>query len=358
MELLARNASRRKKCPGSARAEYRNAEAKKTSYNDTAHAAAIVHLKQTLIGLSIIAINENKEIQEGCELFTNYILNILDIKNCTIFSIADNLEIEIGNIKIECNIDFWTIQNGRLHIFKYDFGFRNIEVFENWEMLELACALRKSIKDQPLAEIEFHIIQPRSFHHDGKTRNWLASYTSFLNYIPMIFKFESEAVLYGDFFVPNNECITCLARLECKTLQDSAFTIGQLLAKVDFCRLPTPSEIGQELKVLKESEKLLKARIDVLETEAEYRIKKGEQIPYFRLQHGYGKQQWKYPPEQISTMGKLIGIELGKPLEVITPKQAIDAGLDESVVNEWSEKIPGALKLVQGDDDAQRIFGG
>ena len=56
-------------------------------------------------------------------------------------------------------------------------------------------------------------------------------------------------------------------------------------------------------------------------------------------------------------MGELLGFDLAKPKEPITPAQARKIGVDNSLIDEYSQRVPGALKLVEAKD-ARKVFRG
>mgnify|MGYP006371470589 FL=1 len=57
-------------------------------------------------------------------------------------------------------------------------------------------------------------------------------------------------------------------------------------------------------------------------------------------------------------MAEMLGVKVAKPPTALTPKQAIKAGLDASVVAAMSETPRGEVTLVEDDGSrARSIFG-
>jgi hypothetical protein len=68
------------------------------------------------------------------------------------------------------------------------------------------------------------------------------------------------------------------------------------------------------------------------------------------LQAGTGRQQWKVPVAEVIALSQVMGVELCKSVDTITPAQARKAGLPEEIVNMYSERQSGEKKLVPFND--------
>jgi hypothetical protein len=78
-------------------------------------------------------------------------------------------------------------------------------------------------------------------------------------------------------------------------------------------------------------------------------IKAGKSVPGWDRKQGEGRQAWTAPLEEVYALGDLYGLELRKP-GAITPKQAIDLGIDGSVISEYSKTPKGEFKVVPTDE--------
>ena len=156
---------------------------------------------------------------------------------------------------------------------------------------------------------------------------------------------------------PNPECTYCLGRHACEALQRSTLSITDLTLLNTPWQLK-PHSVGNELRYLKRAAELLDARITGLEEQATSHIKKGERIPFFKLEQGKGRDRWKTSAEEIITLGEMLGYDLAKPREVVTPNQAAKLGVSEEIVNAYVERTPGAFKLTLDEEhNARKIFG-
>jgi hypothetical protein len=101
---------------------------------------------------------------------------------------------------------------------------------------------------------------------------------------------------------------------------------------------------------------MLGARITGLEELTLGNLRAGKRVPHHRVEHGRGRRQWTASPEQIITIGRLLGKDLSKT-GIVTVSQAEKLGLDGAVSNQYSQIIPGAAKLVaENNQDAERVF--
>jgi hypothetical protein len=121
----------------------------------------------------------------------------------------------------------------------------------------------------------------------------------------------------------------------------------------------TADAIGGELRYLMRAAALLEARIEGLTQEATSLLRKGERVPHFALEASKGRLSWGVPLEEVFTLGEVLGVNLAKPLETLTPRQAIEAGIAEELIEVYCQRSRGALKLVPADPQAiRKIFGG
>ena len=223
-------------------------------------------------------------------------------------------------------------------------------------MIEYAAGLiqiKRAIK-----QVMFCIIQPRSYHREGKIRVWNTTPLELAPYFEKLREQEAIAAKPGAPCVPNPECCDCRARHACEALQRSALTA------VDVSTSSTPWELdaastGRELRYLKKAATSLDARIVGLEEQAKYMIAQGQSVVGFRLEPGNGREQWKADAEEIIETAELFGIEVEKKKQLITPNQARKLKMPEKIIKRLTEYYPGALKLTAIDEHLPRkIFGG
>jgi len=243
------------------------------------------------------------------------------------------------------------IDNGTVYIFEYKYGFKNVETYENWQLIEYAYGIFQHI-EPPCFNVVFVVVQPRI---SNSVKEWRISLLELYTYFQTMTQKEKQSLEPNAPCIPNPECMYCSARFNCAALQ--AFSLPLIdYARSNIVNNLTPEALSNELQFLREARDLLDARITGLEEEATYLIKSGKRVPSFILQESRGSLNWSRSVEEIIALGELLEIDLKKPQEVITPKQAIKAGLDDKLISLYAQYKPGNLKLVLQKDIARKVF--
>jgi hypothetical protein len=113
--------------------------------------------------------------------------------------------------------------------------------------------------------------------------------------------------------------------------------------------------IGLELDMLRKAEVQLRARKSGLEEQALTLLIGGQHVPYCRLSFGQARTVWK-DEHQARQMSQLMQVNIDRP-GLLTPKQAIKAGLDPDIVAAYSITPKGAVSLESDDGTyASKIF--
>ncbi len=248
--------------------------------------------------------------------------------------------------------------NKKMYVFDYKFGHTEIEVFENWQLLAYACGLfYDSSEHRSIGEIELVIVQPRLYSGE-RVKRWSLTTAELYVYFQRLRHSERLAMTDNAPFQVGPECNYCKARAICPALKEVGKTWQEKI-KTNLALELSPQDIGNELRLLEGVAKLIDARITGLQQQAIHSIQSGVAIPYYTLGYGRGSEKWKSEVSEVAALGDLMGINLRKPVDVITPKQAITAGIPEATVKQYSEHISGALRLVPDDTSkVKRAFEG
>ncbi len=262
--------------------------------------------------------------------------------------------------------DVWLFdqRGGRLYVWDYKHGHRPVEVVENWQLVEYGAGILEQItgdkgvglEDQHI-EIVFTIVQPRAQHRDGPIRRWTVKASDLRPLTNIAADAEHKALSAEPPMQTGPECLDCKARHVCTALAKKAGAAMDVAQRSDTHSLSSDA-LGVELRMLYAAEQALKARRTGLEAQAEGVIQAGGTVPGIAAETTFGRAQWLMPVDQIAQVGDMMGVDLRKPADVVTPRQAEQKGLSAELVKQYSHKPATGTKLVvDSQSRAARVFG-
>lgn len=355
-KLPPSSAARRMACPGSrAMAErYAHEEENEASKEGTiAHEVAAHYLQQGQREFVGTNPGITPEMLEGAQYYLETVSRFID---------PNQIHVEE---KISCTSihpamwgtpDAWGIDSDwNLHVFDFKYGFTPVDAFENWQLLAYACGIVDVYAfTTPIKNIYLHIVQPRDYVSSSKHKTWVLSKDELMTYRQRLVVSEAESMSPHATLRVSDQCKYCPARYACPALQAAAFGA----AEVSFRDTPqglSPRAVGAELKLLHEARDLLEYRITALETQAQHLLQAGEHVDHFELATVEGRLNWSTNKEKVIELGLLEGIDLRKE-DIITPTQAIKAGLSQDAILKYTERKQ-SLKLSKIDvNKAKAVF--
>lgn len=257
------------------------------------------------------------------------------------------------------------LNNGRLclHVWDFKYGHGIVEAFENWQLIDYTAGLLdeagiNGMTDQETV-VDMVVIQPRAFHREGPVRRWRVVASDLRGHINRLSNQAGLAVGANPPAVPTPEgCENCRGRHACEALQRAAYQAadkGQNYGALDL----SPHALGLELRALKRSQALLEARVSGLEAEATAKIKRGELVPFWILDSTPGRLAWQKPAAEILALGQMLGLDLAKPQDVITPTQAKalakTAKVSGEIFDAYATRPAGTAKLTFDDGQKARL---
>lgn len=244
-----------------------------------------------------------------------------------------------------------------LYIADLKYGFRFVEVWENWQLVAYITSIIDMLQLSDLKlTVRAFIIQPRSSHRDGPVREWKVPASHLRAQANILRMAAAEAMKPTPKCTPNYGCTDCPARHACVALQQSALTA--LETSYDGIPLElSPAAVGDELRRLEDAAKRLEARITGLRGQAESLLRAGAAVPYWSLSATYARERWRDGMEsQVMTLGKYYNAELAKPATPITPTQARKL-LPAIIVDAYAHKPSTGVKLTKQDPfQAKKAF--
>lgn len=354
-------------CAGSVNlcALYPSGDTPKSMEGTAAHwvaSEAVLNVPPALGAIAPNGIEVTEEMLDGADMYA------ANVRMATAHGGKLHVEKTMGchTIHSDCGgtPDAWYHDSGNITVWDYKFGHGFVDVYENWQLIVYAAGILEQLgvangsgKDDSFFTFTFRIVQPRNYHRDGPIREWKVRAVDLRAHFNILRGAAERAWLRVDAkCTPNDECVYCDGRAHCEALQQTGFK------GMDFASGSTPLELsnealGTELTLLNHYLARLEARKTGLEEMAAAQIKSGGSVPGFALDSTVGRLGWTKPVDEVIALGQMMGVEVSKP-GVITPTQAIKAGLPDTVVSQYSGRAPGGLKLVAAKDSvARRVFG-
>ena len=245
-----------------------------------------------------------------------------------------------------------------LFIKDYKYGFVQIDPKNNYPLL---CYAKGVIDTLGLQEpkIHFQIVQPRGYHRHGPIRSWVAQsidlrpkFNELANSAMAVFQPDPPAVA-------GKHCWKCPGMAMCEANRETAY------AAIDQVSVAQPEQMtadqrAREIEILRHMKQMVDDRLEAQEAELMARIETGEHCQLLTVDKSAGRRVWRYDPALIIDSIKLAnGVDVSKPIEALTPRQAIQKGAAEDVVKPFTHLKEGKKKLVSRDKTtANQAFGG
>lgn len=233
-----------------------------------------------------------------------------------------------------------------LHDFKY--GFESVEAVENWQCLNYVCAiLDQTEEDRSDWKIVIYIHQPRDFsRHGAPLKVWEVPTGAIRAYRNRLHSAAAKAMEEKPAFKAGSHCFHCPGRAVCPANQKAALGLGQTALLADPHEL-TSVDMGREYAFLKQVESLVVSRRKALEDTLVSRFNRGERGFGWSVDtSGQSALKWAVPVEKVLHLGEMVGKDLKKPQEALTPTQAIQAGVDPTMVKKYAKRLPAKPVLV------------
>lgn len=351
------SSAQRIQCPLSASLQlaYPQEDTPEAAEGEAAHWAGAEQLAGRLMDVGVIAPNGVVLDEEMLQAADTYSGDVQTLVPGAQLHIEQRVNIPRVHAQSWGTPDCWALVGHHLYIWDFKYGHRYVDAFENKQMIEYAAGLSAGLSEH--TRVTMTIVQPRSYHRDGPVRRWTTTLLDLRAHINVASNAAHEALGPSPRARVGPECRDCTARHVCPTLQASGYEAAQYASGVQPLELPA-NALALELRTLREARDLLDARVDGLEQQATAMLRAGKYVPGWALEHGAGREKWLRPAAEVAAIGQAMGVTVTKPLAVVTPAQAREAGLDPALVASMSTRPAGSPKLVPADaEQARRVFG-
>lgn len=351
-------------CPGSRAVEaaYPDDDSIDAAEGTAAHWAASQLLLGLIVRVDDVAPNGvilNVEMIEAAEMYAAYISHRDHVAAAVDFRLVEtpilSCPIHPDNYGTP---DYRSYNASTHHLFVDDFKYGRGFVSEigNYQLIDyvaLAAAELGYYHDDSL-RVTMTIHQPRNYHRRGPIRSWTTTLGSLRQPIAEM-STSFHMAMRPDAPVMARDpdaCWDCKGRHNCEAAimaEGSAIDLAYSSAPL----VMSPAALSKEYRRLVAAEKMIKLRRDGIEQSIVSTIQRGGVVPYFALEHKKGRTVWlDGVSKDVIEIGKAYGVTIGGEPKLITPLQAVKAGLPEEVVQAFSYAQSGGAELVEDDGTA------
>lgn len=255
-------------------------------------------------------------------------------------------------VRVKCDAVTWRPDISTLAVTDAKYGFRYVDVVDNWQLLSQAIGACFVMNIRP-KRIVLAIYQPRGpgealRTHTISAAELLAAYSELCGKL---------SALTND-LVTGPHCRHCPAAAGCPATERAAYNAVDVAMHAD-TYTPRPETFATELAVLERAAEFLKQRRMWIEGAALASIRDGKPVPGLTSKPVLGHTAWK--PEALTQLRNLQSHNQRFFDEVpVTPAEAKRRGLDEEQCKALTYRPARGYKLVttkKGAADAAKVFG-
>lgn len=243
----------------------------------------------------------------------------------------------------------------RIRIDDFKYGWRLVEVENNWTLIAHACAYIADKVIAPDTIMEFRIWQPRPFHPSGKMRVWIVDAYHLMALRDYIF---NTLALTSDQLQTGWYCLHCPAMTNCPASRKASMTMLDVAERAIPDNM-TLDEMSMMMDALTVGDYTLKAYKDALAERITDSLRNGQTVRNYRLKPYEGALAWVEGIDE-TALRLLVkpGKAVSKPTPLLTPTQ-LKKAIPELVLKQITYRKPGGLTLERKDTDqlAQEMFG-
>lgn len=255
----------------------------------------------------------------------------------------------------------------RIWLKDYKHGHRYVDAWENWQLSDylLGVINHFQISDYEKWTASLAIYQPRSYHPDGEVKEWELGGHKFRDLSAKLAAAAVEATGPNPKMRTGDHCGDCSGNINCPAFLRSVENA------IDLSMRGVPHDMTPEAKgTLRTMVEIASTRLKGMATgqdaDIEANIRAGTHIPGWELKPTRPRLAWTCSVAEVHYLGVMMGVPLATVEEaggitvvsaVLTPKQAMDAGIDEAVIMAYAERPSAALKVAQSSaHEAAKAF--
>ena len=236
-----------------------------------------------------------------------------------------------------------------VHVIDYKYGFTHVPA-DSPQLKIYGIAARQTFQRE---NVVLHVIQPRDYTAKPiRTHRFTpAEQNDFCAQVTMALKLAASPKPVA---IPGSHCLRCPGRGQCGAVREWSMVEEHAGSDAQL----TPEAVAAELHLARRQAELAAARVKGLEDEAAHVLRSGGLVPGWSMQSKPGREQWTDEQPVLSLAEGFGLLDTVSTRKLITPNQAIKAGLPAELVRMHTTRPQGEAKLVPtGETLAARIFG-
>jgi hypothetical protein len=251
-----------------------------------------------------------------------------------------------------CDVFLYDPAGRTIFVWDFKYGHGYVDHEGNWQIVDYGQGVAEHFGLAPGAlALAGTVYQPRCYHRGPPLRTWTITGDEHRKLVDQL-HMAAKLVSPNAAAVTGPECKNCRGIVPCQANQRMAGYVADVAMRTVDTPLD-PSAMGGEYAMLLTAQERIKARITGLE-EA---IKANPTGTGWITEQGFGREKWSVPTEEVIALGDMLGVDVRKPQEALTPAQARKKGLDVEVSKAYTTIPKGEVKLVrQSSSAAARAF--
>ena len=235
------------------------------------------------------------------------------------------------------------------HVIDYKYGYTHVPA-DSPQLKIYGIAARQTFQRE---SVHLHVIQPRDYtakpirtHHFTPIEQ-----NDFCAQVTMALRLAASPKPVA---IPGSHCNRCPGRGQCAAVREWSMVEEHVGSDAQL----SPEAVAAELHLARRQAELAAARVKGLEDEAAHVLRSGGLVPGWSMQSKPGREQWTDEQPVLSLAEGFGLLDTVSVRKLITPNQAIKAGLPAELVRMHTARPQGEAKLVPtGETLAARIFG-
>ena len=235
-----------------------------------------------------------------------------------------------------------------VHVIDYKYGYTHVPA-DSPQLKIYGVAARQAFQRET---VYLHVIQPRDYtakpirtHHFTPIEQ-----NDFCAEVEMAMRLAASRQPVA---VPGTHCNRCPGRGQCAAVREWSMVEEHAGSDAQL----TPEAVAAELHLARRQAELAAARVKGLEDEAAHVLRTGGLVPGWSLQSSPGREKWTDEQPVLDLAAGFGLLDTVSERRLITPNQAIKAGLPAELVRMHTTRPQGEAKLVPtGETLAHRVF--